>query len=119
MVGHKKKWSKTMERVTLNIATVDKDGNVIPADKRNSVLIGAMESISRLFGGCTVTKQQGAWWDGNKVVIEENDFVWSIVSEEDRKMYKENILRIREWIKTELNQQSVMYLVEPVTEVAF
>jgi len=68
----------------------------------------ALKYFSKLFGGATSYKAQGAWVaDNNDLVIEDVVIVESKTNAQDLAAQRENIIAFAERVKTELNQEAV------------
>jgi hypothetical protein len=50
---------------------VDRNGESIPADKRDAALIQIAQYASSSFGGCTIQPGQGYWYDEDDTLIIE------------------------------------------------
>jgi hypothetical protein len=69
----------------------------------------AVESMSNIFGGCTVTSGQGAWYSDSlgRLVLEQVNILTSFAAElSDSEVTK--IIDLAEYVKAALSQESVL-----------
>jgi len=97
----------------------ESDGVVLNAAKRDAALDHVLERLSTLFGGATVYEAQGAWSNGHGIVKERVTVAKSYTDEETVEARWDAVEDLGRWLKSELQQESVLLSVEPVSRVEF
>ena len=103
-----------MFKVSLFVGTgTDKNGNVLFKHPIQAALSAVSATLSSRYGGVTIYKHRGAWFDaGNRLVSERGYTLVTFVDAADREAALADVKPVAEFLRDRLNQECVLVSVE-------